>query len=107
MIYKHVQERSPFDAAPGSRVLTMHSGAWYGDRPFSIALPDAWDVDVFWPRTPPPMAPEDIVAALRTPVGQPPLRRLAAGSRKPVIVVDDPTRPTPVSEVMPFVLGEL
>src|SRR5262249_38816637 len=37
----------------------------------------------------------------------PPIRELCRGKRRPLIVVDDPNRPTPVGRVLPHVLAQL
>jgi lactate racemase len=46
-------------------------------------------------------------AALECPYGQRPIRDLAAGCRRPCIIVDDFTRPTPAGRVVPLVLEQL
>ncbi|HZQ80878.1 MAG TPA: nickel-dependent lactate racemase [Gaiellaceae bacterium] len=52
--------------------------------------------------------PQSLVAeALADPIGSPRLRDLARGCGDAVIVVDDLTRPTPVSLVLPAVVDEL
>lgn len=48
-----------------------------------------------------------VLAALRTPIGSPCLRELAAGASNAVILCDDMTRPTPVHRILPHVLNEL
>jgi len=89
-----------------ARVATLPTAAWYGDRSFDLELPEPWDVEVFWPKTPPELTDGQIQEALAKPIGQLPIRQLARGCVSPVIVVDDPTRPTPASRVMPFLLRE-
>jgi nickel-dependent lactate racemase len=90
-----------------SQWVRLRTAAWYGDRDLSLELPGDWEVETFWPRTPPPLAPEQIAAALQEPAGQQPLRELAAGRSRPVIVVDDLARPTPAHLVLPLLLREL
>ncbi len=58
------------------------------------------------PDTPPPLSDSQIIEAFAHPVGQPPLRRLAAKRVRPLIIVDDLTRPTPCARIMPFLLEE-
>jgi nickel-dependent lactate racemase len=87
--------------------ITLRTGVWYQDRPVTLSFPDAWDVVTYWPDTPAPLTDEEIRRQFDNPVGQPPLKELARGCRRPVIVVDDLSRPTPVSRVMPFLLGQL
>jgi nickel-dependent lactate racemase len=48
-----------------------------------------------------------VVEALTRPIGTPPLNKLAKRGDKVVVLVDDLTRPTPQSEVLPTVLEEL
>lgn len=88
-------------------VARLFTAAWYGDSTFELTLPDDWDVDVFWPHTPAELSDEDIRAAILSPVGQPPIHQLARGKVRPVLVVDDPTRPTPVDRVLSTLLDEL
>lgn len=87
--------------------VALRTAAWYGDREVSLDFPDAWQVDVHRPATPPEISDHDIRAALERPVGQPPIRDLARGRSRPLIVVDDLARPTPASRLMPEVLGHL
>jgi len=47
-----------------------------------------------------------MVAALEHPTNQVPIRKLCVGKSRPVVVVDDLNRPTPVATVMPMVLAQ-
>lgn len=85
----------------------LRTAAWYGDAPLPLRFPDAWDVSVLWPRTPPPLGDAAIAEAVRRPIGRPRISELARGRSRPVIVVDDLTRPTPVERILPAVLDEL
>jgi hypothetical protein len=69
-----------------------------------VPIPDEWKVTTLWPATPSALDDDQIVEALDRPVGQPPIRELARGKARPVIIVDDLTRPTPASRVIPHVL---
>jgi len=88
-------------------VLQLRTGAWHGDRRLELQLPAEWDVDIFWPRTPPPLSDGQIATILENPTNQPPLRQLCAGKKRPLIIVDDLNRPTPAYRVMPFLLSQL
>jgi len=44
--------------------------------------------------------------ALEHPTNQAPIRKLCVGKSRPVLVVDDLNRPTPVAAVMPIVLAQ-
>ncbi len=87
--------------------VSVHVGAWYGDQSLNLEVPGTWDIDVVAPSTPAPIGDAEIRAALETPVGQAPLHDLARGRRRPLILVDDLTRPTPTDAVIPHLLREL
>src|SRR3954462_9007204 len=87
--------------------LRLRTAAWYGDEEIELGVPDGWDVTVHTPQTPPPLSDDAIEAALRTPVAQEPASRLAAGARRPLIIVDDLTRPTPADRIVPAPLRQL
>jgi nickel-dependent lactate racemase len=82
---------------------------WYGNKTLEIDLPDDWEVETCPMRgaSQRALSLEEQEAAINTPVGTPPLRQLARGKKKAVIVFDDMTRPTRTYEIAPIVLGEL
>ena len=82
-------------------------GAWYGDGECALHFPGGWEIDVFEPRTPQPIGDEEIRVALDKPAGQRPLRELAEGRKRPLIILDDLTRPTPTDRVLPHLLRHL
>jgi len=85
----------------------IRTAAWYGDRLLTLPFPDGWEVTSWRPETPRPLTDGEIADALERPVGRPPLRELARGRSRPLVIVDDLTRPTPVGRVLPFVLRHL
>jgi nickel-dependent lactate racemase len=85
----------------------LSTAAWYGDPPLQLAFPADWSVVVHEPDLPPPLGRDEILAALRDPVGAPPLASVAVGRRRVVIIVDDLTRPTPAELVLELMLAEL
>ncbi len=93
--------------ATGARTLRLRTGAWYGDGWLELPVPDRWVIETHWPKTPPPLTDAELKARLESPVGQPPIRRLAKGKQRPVIIVDDLTRPTPSARIVPLVLEHL
>jgi nickel-dependent lactate racemase len=48
-----------------------------------------------------------VAEAIANAIGTPPLEQVARGKREAVIIADDLTRPTPVSVVVPLLLGHL
>jgi nickel-dependent lactate racemase len=86
---------------------TLATAAWYGDSALSLDFPTSWTVLTVWPETPPPLDEEALQKALANPVRQPRLADLATGKAKPIVIVDDLTRPTPAADVVPLILREL
>lgn len=91
------------------RKVTVPDLRWYENEPAEISFPDRWTVEVLEPPGfgKPALDAQGIEAAFRHPIACPPLAELAGGAKEAVIVFDDITRPTPVSEVLPYVLEPL
>ena len=53
------------------------------------------------------LTPEEMEKAFLHPIGTKPISELARGKKEVVILFDDLARPTPVYEIVPFVLREL
>jgi nickel-dependent lactate racemase len=85
---------------------SMATAAWYGDSTLALDFPASWDVSTLWPDTPPPLEEDALERAFANPVGQPRLAELAADKAKPIVIVDDLTRPTPAADLVPLVLRE-
>lgn len=89
--------------------ITLPQLCWYGAKELILPLPDSWQVQFYnmsgWDR--PAMQPAEIKSAITNPIGIAPIRELARGKDKVVIIFDDMTRVTRVSEIIPFVLEEL
>ena len=82
---------------------------WYGWQPERLAFPEGWDVHEqrMKGHGAPALSSTEVADRLRRPVGAPPLRELAGGKRKCVIIFDDMTRPTKTHQMLPAVLEEL
>ena len=85
----------------------LRTAAWHGDNPLHLDFPAGWNVTTHWPKTPVPLTDAQIAECLQNPVGQPRIRELCKGKARPVILVDDVNRPTPVARIMPFLLQEV
>ena len=74
-----------------------------------LTVPEANLLGIYHTREITPAAPvaELTSAAIAAPTGTPPLRELAAGRQRVLIVCDDISRPTPVAELLPPVLAAL
>jgi lactate racemase len=87
--------------------ISIKTGAWYGDAQIDLPVPSGWEVNVLWPATPTPLTTEEMASILEHPVGQLPLAEMCRGKKRPVIIVDDLNRPTPVSQIMPLLIRSI
>jgi len=81
----------------------------YGREGLWIELPDDAAVTVIEPQFVPGLADERaaLTAALRAPIGRPPLREMVRPSDTVAVVFSDLTRPMPNDRVLPVLLEEL
>ncbi|MFO7795303.1 MAG: nickel-dependent lactate racemase [Promethearchaeati archaeon] len=83
--------------------------AWRDPEFLEISFPESWEVNVCkmnkW--NGPVLSGNQLAQGILNPIGTPKLSELAKGKEKIVIVVDDMTRTTPVSLLMPYILEEL
>ena len=86
--------------------VNLQTGIWYNDHPIELSFPDTWEIINCRPDTPSPLSDEEIRARLGKPVNQAPLHTLAKGKSRPLIVIDDLARPTPVFRILPYILEE-
>lgn len=87
--------------------LKMPWNAWYADKEIVLPFPDGWDAKLVPMRDAPDIPDVAVEKALRLPIGTPRLAELARDRRNAVIAVDDITRPTPASRLLPHILAEL
>ena len=87
----------------------MQTRLAYGKKGLVVEFDDGWDVQVVEPRFTPgiPDLPSAMRAALRHPVGKPPLAELVRAEDKVGIIINDLTRPTPNPILLDALLGEL
>lgn len=81
--------------------------SWYGDHEVSLDFPCEWRVSLAQPRDAEPLREEEIWLAFRTPIGTKRISELAGKRKDAVLIVDDISRPTPVSQLMPYIIDEL
>jgi len=80
----------------------------YGRTGLEFELPDE-NLTVVEPRFVPGVADEAAAfrAAVRTPIGRPPLRELVRASDRVAVVIPDHTRPLPRERLLPWLFAEL
>ena len=86
---------------------TIHSRAFYGDEEITLTFPEGWEVTVLAPDVAPALGESQRRAAFDQPIGTPRIADMARGKKSAAIVVDDLSRPTPASELIPSILREL
>lgn len=80
----------------------------YGRKCIEFSVPDDNLIGVYSPQDFPAVADlkNEILRALHKPIGTKPVRELARGAEKVVIVADDNTRLTPTDRIIPVLLDE-
>jgi nickel-dependent lactate racemase len=82
----------------------------WGREEMTLSLPDDWHLaGVLEPSSLPGVkdAADEVRRSLREPIGSPRLRDLVREGMRIALVIDDGSRPTPVSLILPAVLEEL
>ena len=97
----------PQSSTAQRRQVTMPSRAWFGDIDLTVDFPATWDVQTLAMKDAPALRADQIEAAFANPIGTPPIHELAKGRKSATVVVDDVSRPTPASQLVPYVLREL
>jgi nickel-dependent lactate racemase len=86
---------------------TIRWGAWFEDSELALEFPAGYEVLACPPMDGPDIGDAGIAAAFASPIGTPRLAELARGRHRPVIVIDDLSRPTPGKRLLPPILDEL
>ena len=81
--------------------------SWYGDYDVSLDFPDEWKVIVAKPRDAKPLGKEEIMYAFRNPIGTKRISDLAKNRKDAVLIIDDISRPTPASRLIPYIIEDL
>jgi nickel-dependent lactate racemase len=81
----------------------------YGKETVHVNIPDKNLIGVYSPRdvTPVTDVRQEVIRALKNPIGCTPLQELLNGAGKVVIVADDNTRLTPTDKIIPVLLDEM
>jgi nickel-dependent lactate racemase len=90
-------------------ILKVPQHIWYGNTEMELNFPSSWRVS-FCPMKGgerKKLTPQEIEKRFVHPIGSKLISELAKGKREVVILFDDLARPTPVFEIVPFVLREL
>jgi lactate racemase len=86
--------------------IETKTGSWSGERTLRLSFPENWTVKHIKGASLTSAGSNEIRSALDNPVSGEPLSRLLQNKRSVAIVVDDPTRPTPVFDILGYILHE-
>ncbi|HUW93924.1 MAG TPA: lactate racemase domain-containing protein [Bacteroidales bacterium] len=97
---------------PSSRTgnyVNIRTHEHYGDIEEQLMFPDTWELEVIHMKGHGHhgLTSEQIRAKLNQPYGSPTLREIADGKKTAVVTFDDLTRPTPINEVLHFMVDDL
>ncbi len=81
--------------------------AWAETKDFVLTFPDTWNVQLCPIRDAPDISSNQVKEALMNPIGTKRLFEIAKGKRTAAVIVDDISRLTPASRILPFVIEEL
>jgi nickel-dependent lactate racemase len=87
--------------------VVLQSGAWLSENSFTIDFPADWELMVLGERDIPPLTKAQIRKKIIDPIKSPRLSSLAESKKNAVIIIDDISRPTPTSLVLPIIIAEL
>jgi nickel-dependent lactate racemase len=82
---------------------------WYGKKELTLSFPSEWNINVLRMdgHDDKKLSGGGIEHAFSKPIGSKRIRELAKNREEAVIMFDDMTRPTPISELVPYILKEL
>lgn len=92
---------------PITQCVRLRQNAWHGDDQVELSFPREWKIQLFQAEKLPTLTPKQLISALNTPIGSKSLKEFSEKSKKPIILIDDLTRPTPIGNVLTVVLAEL
>ena len=90
-----------------SNSATIPTRAWFGDPDIELDFPPGWQVTTIQPNDAPRIDKKGIEGAFANPIGTKRIAEMAVGKKSAAIIVDDLSRPTPVADLVPYVLREL
>ncbi len=90
-------------------VIKLPQLNWYGTREIEFPAPDSWQIETLNMSgyNQPALSLEEICTAMQNPIGGVPLRKLAQGKQRVVIIFDDMSRVTRTELLSQAVLHEL
>lgn len=82
-------------------------GNWYSQKPMSLCFPDDWDINLCAMEHRDALTEQELEDRINAPVGTDLLEEMAQGKKSACIVIDDISRPTPGSFILPIIIKKL
>ena len=82
------------------KCIELKTGSWCGDRTVTLTFPAHWSIQTHEGIEQPALSPSQIETQIVHPVENLKLESLLSPDKTVAIVIDDHTRPTPVSEIL-------
>lgn len=98
---------SPNSANNKSLTIKVPWKCWYGNELFGLSFPNDWAVQIIKMNDAITVNDETIKTKILNPISSPRLKDLAKGKIRPVIIVDDLSRPTESHRILPILLEEI
>ncbi len=80
---------------------------WYKNNNYEIEFPDNWNVKKALMKDADSLSKEELLKKIDEPIGTPILEKIAEGKKTVAILIDDISRPTPGSLLLPPVIKKL
>jgi nickel-dependent lactate racemase len=92
---------------PAQSAASLPWLAWHGDGRLELPFPRGWQIRAYWPAGGPDIGQEGIERAFDNPIAALPVEDLVRGKDRVAIAVDDLSRPTPASRLLPVLMRRL
>lgn len=82
-------------------------GNWYSQKPMILSFPDDWETNLCAMEHRPALSEQELEDRINAPIGTAQLEEMARGKKSACIVIDDISRPTPGSFILPVIIKKL
>ena len=87
--------------------VVIKKNVWSSDEEDTLQFPDDWTINIFGNQLLPALSDKEIIQRLDEPIDGLRLSSLGNGRKSAIILIDDISRPTPVSNLLSHVIAKL
>lgn len=87
--------------------ITLRKNVWNTDEEYTLEFPETWEIKVYRDQEIPKLTESEIDLKLDTPISCETLSSLASDKHTAIILIDDISRPTPTSLLLPKIISRL